>query len=174
MKRIFVAIKSSNGVRAAADEWRSGKESWPVRWVPSENLHITVIPPWDESDVGGVIRALAAAAAFEPFALKFGRVTYGPTPNKRRLIWARGDRSPELEALKKNIEKSLDIAGAKRELLPHITLARFRPEIFHSLKTKNLNEEINWEERIRSFELIESVLLPSGAKYETLKSFPFV
>ncbi|GEM_PF-398124 len=172
IKRIFVAVKSSAKIQSLAFEWSKDKRDWPVRWVPNENLHVTLAPPWDEGDIGAVEDKLGGVSReIKPFNLSFERIVYGPRSGRYRLIWAEGGHSPELEELKKIIEKSLGVGGKKRELLPHVTLARFGPESFLKLKNKNLNEKIDWTESVQSFELIESVLLPAGAQYKVLKSF---
>ena len=57
-KRIFLAVDISEQLRRQVEEWREKYQDWPVRWLPSKSLHITLVPPWEESDEGRVVESL--------------------------------------------------------------------------------------------------------------------
>ena len=171
MKRIFIAIKSSAEIQSWASAWNKDKQEWPVRWIPEENLHITLVPPWNEDDISETVNKLKQIQGkVDPFDMEFKKIVYGPRPNNFRLIWAEGEESKNLVKLKEEIEKIFDIKSLKRGFKLHLTLARFKPKDFSSLPLKKLNEQINLQERVESVEIIESILKPEGAIYRALKS----
>jgi 2'-5' RNA ligase len=99
-----------------------------ARWVPRENLHLTLrfigeVPNWRAEEVDlalhsirgrGFPLVIAGVGLFE----KAGRVT---------SLWAGIERSSALEHLQAKIETALQRAGLepeRRRFVPHVTLAR--------------------------------------------------
>jgi 2'-5' RNA ligase len=99
-----------------------------ARWVPRENLHLTLrfigdVPNWRAEEVDlalhgirgrGFPLVLRGVGLFE----KAGRVT---------ALWAGVERSSALEHLQAKIETALQRAGLepeRRRFIPHVTLAR--------------------------------------------------
>ena len=168
-KRIFVAIKISKELRRKITEWSRRLGEVPVRWTPLKNLHVTLVPPWQEIDIERVVAELKTLeAAAGPFEMDFEKVTLGPNPFTPNLIWAEGDAPQKLIELKANLEKALNINPARENFKLHLTLARFKaPDIANS-PLQNLNERIEWHERATAFSLLESTLLPTGSRYTLL------
>src|SRR3990167_9190161 len=104
--------------------------------------------------------------------LNFSRVTFGPNPREPRLIWAEGSTTPQLLKLKSSLDVALGREPDPRPFKLHLTLARFRPENFHSCQSKTLNEAVAWRDTATSFVLMESHLLAGGADYEVLAEIP--
>lgn len=174
-RRIFVGIKASKTLQAEIINWRKNfLNVLSVRWIALENLHITLIPPWNEDDIVAVKQALNGLKnKVSSFEIVFNNVSFGPNPRRPRLIWAEGKDSGEMVYLKRTLEKVLGKREEKRILRPHITLARFRLKDFHSFKVKKLNENVVWREKINSFCLYASRTFPSGAKYKILEIVNF-
>lgn len=171
MKRIFIAVRISLEIRQKAEEWKASFIDLPVRWVPDENLHITLVPPWDEENVEEIINRLEKIQdKIIPFKVGFQRVAYGPNPYNPRLIWAEGEATEELEILQKEISKLVGRESPDRGSKPHLTLARFRSEDYRYFPTKKLPEKIDWTEEVGSVCLIESILKPEGVRYKILKT----
>lgn len=171
MKRIFIAIKISPEIQKKADDWKSGFAALPVRWIPRENLHITLIPPREEENVLEIIgKAEKIRGKIPPFAIKFQKITYGPDTNNPRLIWACGDAAESLIKLKKEIAGLLGEKKLIREFKSHLTLARFKPEDYFSFPIKKLNERVSWTEKVGSICFMESILKQEGAEYKVLKT----
>lgn len=172
MKRIFIGLKMPENIEALAARWASDKSDWPVRWLSPGNLHLTLAPPFYENDAKTMAGKLAEIKAWpRPLVLRFKNISYGPRPGEFRLIWAAGQPLPELEKLKMEIEKKLKLKAERRNFLPHLTLARFRPEVYGQFKVKNLSERIDWPAEIKTFALFESILRPGGAEYKIIRSF---
>lgn len=188
MRRIFLAIHASSALQAEAIAWQANYERLPVRWLKGHNLHLTLIPPWYESDIEKVKSKIEKAGnTVRPFAIRFERVTYGPNPRSPRLIWAEGRTPREMEDLKSKIENLLRqqpaasqergeprLGGPRRENRPfrlHLTLARFHPEDFSQFPLKHLDSPVDWRNEVKSFVLMESHLAPGGAEYEILETY---
>lgn len=174
----------SERLQGEIESWRAKYGHLPVRWLVGKNLHITLVPPWYEEDIQGVIDKLnRAGEGFAPFDVLFEKVEFGPDPRQPRLIWAEGEAPKELIELRQRVEDALMqepaalLGGPRREKRPfrlHLTLARFRPETFSSFPVKKLEEEISWRDRVNSFVLMEAHLSREGADYEILEEFPLV
>lgn len=182
--RIFVAVSVSDDIKNRAVDFQKRFENLPVRWLDGKNLHITLVPPWEEKNLKAAIGNLEKLEGkFKPFEIFFHGVYFGPNPRLSRLIWAKGEASQEFLILESECEKifsankkarkSANLAHPAREFSLHLTLARFRPEKFFGFPLKNLNEKILWRETVNGVVLMESRLLKSGAEYEILKEVKF-
>ncbi len=169
-----MGIKASCGIEDEFLAWSENFIKLPVRWVNPKNLHITILPPWYESDLVSAKEKLKfITSKIKPFDIFFRSISYGPSRHKPRLIWAEAAISTQMLVLKDMIEQFFGIASDIRTTRVHITLARFRPEDFSRFSIKNLYEKIKWNERVCSVVLFESKLLPSGAEYDILEEVKF-
>lgn len=141
--RLFVALELPDGVREdlarAIDALRPAAEN--AKWVPPENLHLTVVflgeTPSDR--VSRLVEALELAAAdVVPFSTSAEGVGAFPSPRRARVLWAGladsgGDMARVAEAVASRLEET-GIPRELREFTPHVTLARFRaPQMIASL-----------------------------------------
>lgn len=171
MNRIFIAIKISPEIQEKTDNWKARFTSLPVRWIHRDNLHITLIPPWEEKNIPEIINmAEKIKGRILPFDIEFNKITYGPDINKPRLIWAEGDAVKSLVHLNKEIAKLLGAKQSVRDFKLHLTLARFRPEDYIDFQVKKLNEKIDWKEKVDSVCIMESLTKSGGADYKVLKN----
>ncbi len=169
--RIFVAIKADDNIRELALEIKK-KVPVDVRWTPPENLHITLIPPWDEKEpnIQGVADKLEKISA-PNISLAFKKCSFGPSSRNPRLIWITADSCEMLNGLKNDIERTLGFIVPERKFIPHITIARFRAECFRDFPTKEFDLAIDQEMKISGFSLIRSILTSKGAVYSTIRDF---
>lgn len=167
-----MAVPVSEKLRRKILNWQKKNKDLPVRWVKGKNLHLTLVPPWHEEDLESVKKSLMRASKkFDAFDLEFSKIEYGPSLKSPRLIWATGKTSKKIEKLKSTIEKVLKKEPEKRSFCPHITLARFNPQKFKP--HEKVEKQIDWEETVESFVLMESHLSKRGADYEFLDTFGF-
>lgn len=167
-KRIFVGIMTSPTFGQSVLTWKQDYNDLPVRWIAPTNLHLTLIPPWYESDIGAIQDALHHVS-FPPFSLSFHSISVGPE-RQARLIWITGEDAPELSKLKTLLEKTLKRKSEKRLFIPHITIARFRKET----RRISIHDSIDWSENVSAITLFESHLSPSGATYTPISEFSLV
>jgi hypothetical protein len=86
--RVFVGIKVAPELAQilAGTAKQLGNEG--VRLVPDHDIHLTLVPPWNESDVVGASEKLRQAiCGFGCFSLMFGNLRYGPTGRHPHLLW---------------------------------------------------------------------------------------
>jgi RNA 2',3'-cyclic 3'-phosphodiesterase len=169
MPRIFVAFPLSQQLQEIILNWRKTYDDFPVRWLEGKNLHITLIPPWEEENPATIIEKLQSLKhKFGAFQVAFTETGFGSDPAKPRLIWATGPTPQELLYIKADSERLLDKQPARETFLTHTTLARFKPHDFKNFPTANLAKHISWSEQINSLVLMQSHRLPDGADYEIL------
>ena len=136
-KRIFIGIKLSRRLAGNIAEWQEKNQDLKVRWLSSENTHITLLPPWLESNVDKIKEKMEALKwEIRPFTIYFDKIAFGPNPKNPRLIWVRGE-SHEFDGFKKKVESVFENQDL-REPRPHITIARFEASGFAKFPRKEL------------------------------------
>jgi 2'-5' RNA ligase len=155
-----------------------------IRWPAPDQIHLTL------NFLGGVeigrvplIEAAMQAVCQQSAACSLAVTGSGCFPDSQhpKIIWAGlAGELVLLEALKKALDRALEPIGyapEDRPFLPHLTLARVAR--LNALERRRVGEVIallretqfgQW--RVERVELMQSVLLPTGAKYTALRSFP--
>lgn len=171
-KRIFIAIPASSEFQKAAMKYSLEHAALPVRWLPNQNLHLTLIPPMEipVAAVAQLANQLRTIQDHQPFEIHFDKVTFGPQLNQPRLIWATGKAPNELYKLKEGIEQAIDYQP-DRKLLMHITLARFEANQFHKQWHQQLQSKVHMTMLVERFVIMESVKTDGVAKYPILQQF---
>jgi 2'-5' RNA ligase len=158
-----------------------------LRWVRPEGIHLTLkfLGAVSPEKAQRVIDALSTAIV-EPFtlALRFDRLGSFGGRMRLHVIWVglAGDVE-KLAALAETVEKALGSLGFPREsrpFAPHLTLARVPDEM-------GIEERSRLADLIASYKLpempslsvsevslMQSFLLPGGARYEQRAAFPRV
>jgi 2'-5' RNA ligase len=167
--RVFVGIPLSLELQEQAVAWQNQHAILPVRWIAPRNLHITVVPPWDEADPGGALKDLGGlTGADSSFSVEFTGVSFGPRPRDPRLIWAFGEPPVEALELVAAAYRALALPDPNHDFILHATLARFRPEDFRRFPVRELLEAVEWRMDVTKLALYESRLLPGGADYRVI------
>ena len=104
-----------------------------VKWVPLDNLHLTLkfLGEVDNVEVPAVCKAIRKVTdEFEPFELSFAGMGGFPNCEKPRILYAGvSDPTGNLVATVSGLEKQLADLGFKpepRDYTPHLTLGRTR------------------------------------------------
>ncbi|NTU73908.1 hypothetical protein HGB07_07175 [Candidatus Roizmanbacteria bacterium] len=155
-KRVFIGCVLSSPLKNAIHHWTLCHDEYPVDWVLPQNLHITLVSPWEEDDVEQVIEKLHGNRFSSSFILHLDIASLGPSFKQPRLIWIKGTARKPILDLKYHLESVLHITPTDREYIPHITITRFTPAQFSQFPVKNLFEEISLQEYITSYSLFES------------------
>jgi len=124
--RLFVALPLPPGVVAALDRIQRGVPG--ARWVPAENMHLTLrfVGDVDGADFEDLVEALAEVAV-PPFNLEIAGVGHFESRQLPTLLWAGIRPSGGLKRLQAKIERACQQAGLApetRKYSPHVTLAR--------------------------------------------------
>jgi len=188
--RAFIAIELPSPIRQALAaieaeiQAQAGAEARKaIRWVPAENMHLTLRFLGEVSS--GNLQALAGMLRSEAnrhpaFSFSVGGLGAFPNPRRPRVIWVGMEAPGELTALQKAIETETNHLGypaEERPFSPHLTLGRIsqnaRPEEVN-LVARALGEvkvETVGQVQVRQVHLFRSDLHPSGAVYTKLFSF---
>lgn len=183
MKRIFIAINLPGNIKKELVGYQKRWERLPVRWTPPQNLHITLvfIGRVNQSSLESILQTTKQAVSkTPPFIVTLKQIILGPPRAKPRMFWVRAQRDQNILGLQKRLVQELvkkANTGLKRperrKYLPHITLGRIKMRQWHALRNPprpKVNLDLSF--KVESVEVMESVLKPTGAEYEVVKSFP--
>lgn len=159
--RVFIGIKAPDKIQNQIIEWQEKRKDLPVRFIQTKNLHLTLAPPWHESNIKKLLKNLNKFAFPKTFEVAFDQVSKGPSL-RPRLIWITGPEQSEFTKLKKEFARFLKKPKEKHSA-PHITIARFK--IKEAALVPEINELIELKFDVSEITLFESKLLPSGADY---------
>lgn len=134
------------------------------------------------------------ALANEPFNLVLSEISFGPLRDYEesetkipKFIWVRGEHSPQLDKLFRELDKALfvqkktlmvndkNLMGKKglSYFSPHITLARLRQWQFRKIgfdERPSITKNIDLKLRVDSIQVMESSLRRKGPIYTVLDS----
>jgi 2'-5' RNA ligase len=187
-RRLFVALDPPEPVRrrlaALGVDLRraASRAADAVRWVPPENVHLTLqflgaVPEERVADVEAAVRAAASVA--RPLSLEVRGAGGFPNARRPRVVWAGlgGDVAP-LAALARDLGRRLaplGFAPEERPFSPHLTLGRARdgrgaPGLAGALARAAEADGTPW--RVAEVVLVESHLSPGGPRYEVVARAP--
>jgi 2'-5' RNA ligase len=176
MIRLFVGLELPEKLRDRLAGLGAGIEG--VRWIPEENLHLTLrfIGEVDEAQAEDIVEALDRVEA-PPFEIVLdGLGTFGAGA-KLRAVWVGVQPSPPLQALHRKIDRAVQRAGLPpegRRFVPHVTLARLgsaaakdrlEPFIAHNAAFRSRPV------RVTGFTLFQSYVTSEGADYVAVERF---
>jgi 2'-5' RNA ligase len=186
--RAFIAVEISPEIHKAIENktapLRAALDSSLVRWVPTDNIHLTLKFLGDVSPTN--VKMLSQMLSVEvsqhaSFTLKFGGLGAFPNPGRPRVIWIGIQAPAELEALQHGIEAAAATLGyptEKRSFSPHLTVGRVKQKIGSAgmQKIRAALEETQvgslgtaW---VNAVHLFKSDLKSTGAVYTRLFSTP--
>lgn len=161
--RLFIGIKASNELKKRVVAIQKKYKFLPVRFIKPENLHITLIAPWQDKTPEEAINKLRNIK-FKKMRIVFDKVSI---EKRSRVIWVECTNPPkEYMRLFYRISDMFH-QRINRKLKVHLTIARFKDA--NSLRGIKL-DSIQWEENIDNVTLFQSILDPTGAHYNTIFS----
>jgi 2'-5' RNA ligase len=176
MSRLFLAIDLPPAVQAQLAALKTALEG--ARWVPREQLHLTLrfIGDTDEASEKE-LRAMLALIEVPAFDMAIFGVGQFPKNRPPHVLWAGARPVEPVTHLAAAIEEAVTGAGVapeQRPFAPHITLARFK-RAKQSEVARFLEEHAALESerfRIEEFLLYASVLSDRGATHSIVERFP--
>jgi RNA 2',3'-cyclic 3'-phosphodiesterase len=176
-KRLFFAITLPEEIKNKIDFHKKNLEKnldRGVRWANREDFHITIFFLGHvKTEVCETIINKVKRIKTAPFHVRLENISYFPkNKRKTKMIWINGE-SLELSRLQKRILKVLDIQNDD-DFKTHITLGRIKKWEFQKIpfyEIPDIDERIDIEFKVLSFELFESKLNSKGPQYFQLKSF---
>jgi len=186
--RAFIAVEIPPGIHQAIENQtaliRAALDASLVRWVPSENIHLTLKFLGDVSPAN--VELLEQMLSVEvshhrTFEMKFGGLGAFPNPKRPRVIWIGIQAPAGLEALQHGIEAATATLGypdEQRPFSPHLTIGRVKQNIntagMQQIRTVLEKAEVGslGISRVSAVHLFKSDLKPTGAVYTRLFSAP--
>ncbi len=169
--RLFVGVKIDAAVADQLVRIAHGLERFGVRGIAAADIHLTLVPPWnEESPPGAVAKLRGAVAGLSPFLLIFEHIGYGPDPRRPRLLWAECAASDELTQLYAALSRAFGRAD-ERPFRPHVTVARLRENGRSVARRCPIDSRLAFTQRVTSIELFQS---PEAGErgYRVLASIP--
>jgi 2'-5' RNA ligase len=152
--RTFIGVAIGESIRknAVALQQSLAKSGAAVKWVESENLHVTLLflGEVNERELAALCRTVSAAVASEPpFTLRVGGVGAFPNARRPKTIWVGiTEGADELIRLHARIEPLLLELGCYRSegraYSPHLTLGRVKAEADGHLLAAELPRYRDW------------------------------
>jgi len=186
--RAFIAVEISSEVHQAIETKtapiRAALNPSLVRWVPADNVHLTLKFLGDISAAN--VEMLAQMLAVEVsqhriFELGFGGLGAFPNPKRPRVIWIGIQAPAGLEALQHGIEAAAATLGypnERRPFSPHLTIGRVKQNVNSASmqKIRIALEETKvgslGTNQVNAVHLFKSDLNPTGAVYTRLFTAP--
>jgi 2'-5' RNA ligase len=183
--RTFIAIELPGDLREHIYARTSGLRSVArsVKWVPAENLHITLkflgnMPETLLPEIEKAIReAVTSLSAFE--MVFTGAGAFPESPKKPpRVVWVGVEAPDVLYEVQRGVEAAMAPLGFEpetRPYSPHLTIGRVRQPPRGGLlrrEMETLEGEKFGKVLVGEVALMKSTLHPAGARYERLFSFP--
>lgn len=175
--RLFVAINLPEEVRKAVREAVKPLEErgLPARWLNPESYHVTLkfigeVRPDREADCVEVLRRVCSG--YRPADLTLEEVGAFPSLRRPNVVWVGVDPTPQLRALKHDLEHGYASLGVDREtraFRPHVTVARAHDDAnageFRLLEDLARGIDLEASFTARHLDLMRSRLRSDGAVY---------
>lgn len=181
--RAFIAIdlpKSIQDRLAEILEQVKTPDTRAVRWVPAQNIHLTIKFLGDVSPTNlDLLQHLlkVEVSRFRPFEICVSNLGAFPSIRRPRVVWIGVEAPPTLAAMQHAIETEtvrLGYAVEDRPFSPHLTLGRVAhnatPDDVHKVAETLVSVKVGELGRavIDSVRLFRSDLQPGGAIYTPL------
>ena len=186
--RAFIAIELSSEIYArlneVEDQLQKRLEAGVIRWVPAQNIHLTLKFLGDVSLANlEVLKKILASevSKYAPFEISVGELGAFPSIRRPRVIWVGVQAPQDLSILQHGIETEmagLGYAPENREFSPHLTLGRISRNA-SSQDLRKIGDVLSTNKvgylgaaRVFSVNLFRSDLKPGGAVYSKLMTAP--
>ncbi len=171
----FLALPLPSSIRSELARFCYGLPQ--VRWVPEENLHLTLryLGPLSSSQVEEVQERLKGLF-FHPFSLKLEGVGHFQGKGRHGVIWVGIRENTFVSSLKKNMDlllRDLSLPSDPRPFHPHVTLGRFErlhPNRLHDYLLAQGSYQ-SADILIPSCQLLQSRQTPKQVIYEIIEEY---
>jgi 2'-5' RNA ligase len=186
--RVFIAVEIPLSIRQAihnqTESLRAALGRDLVRWVPIENMHLTLkfigdVSPTNLKFISQMLTVETKNCA--PFSMDMGRLGSFPTSRRARVIWIGIHAPAALTSLQRGLESAaarLGYEAETRPFSPHLTIGRVRQQVSASDQQKvraaldRTSVSALGRADVTAVHLFKSDLKPSGAEYTCLFSAP--
>lgn len=182
--RAFIAIDLSPEIAQSLDQVLSDLKRrlprMPIRWVPVQNIHLTIKFLGDVSVSNQELLTTmlkAEANRHPPFEIQVGDLGVFPSVRRPRVIWVGVESSPELLTLHRGVDAEMARLGylpEEKSFTPHLTLGRVS-RTANSDEIRRIGDvlsgykvDVLGRQRVQAVHFYRSDLQPSGSVYTRL------
>lgn len=188
MLRAFIAIELPPEIQLRLselrDELKATMSGLPLRWIPVENIHLTLkflgdVSATNIETIADILRA--ECGHYAPMEMSVGELGVFPDLRHPRVVWVGVQFPDELLQLQQRLEvetQRLGYPAEERQFSPHLTLARVQRGASRE-EQAGIGEKLQVQKLgflaaavIDELALIKSELKPSGAVYTRLLIAP--
>lgn len=179
--RVFLAVELEASVRESLHRLTTEIELPGARFVPPENLHLTLrfLGETSAEVTSRICESLRGPlAAVEPFSLTLAGLGVFPSPRRPRVLWVAVSSPPAaLFQAQSAVEEAVRNAGLPpepRPFEPHLTLARFgkREPGLGALLDSEIFRREHGTVSVSEVTCLESRLGPRKASYRAFARMP--
>jgi RNA 2',3'-cyclic 3'-phosphodiesterase len=186
--RSFIAVNIPSEIQSAAARSIAPLQKTLtkplVRWVPLNNVHLTLKFLGDVSpdNLARLAEALKVEVLnHETFTIDVGGLGAFPDPRRARILWIGLETSLALKALMRGVETvstRLGYSSEDRPFSPHLTIGRVGQNVsatgFQSIRTaiEGINVGALGTIPVNALNIYKSDLLPGGSVYTNLYILP--
>jgi 2'-5' RNA ligase len=187
--RAFIAIDLTPEIvqhlEQVSAQLKKRLEGVPVRWVPVDNIHLTLKFLGDVSlaNVDMLKKTMQSEVdGHHAFEISVGGLGAYPSPRRPRVVWVGVEAPAELTAVQNGVESAMARLGYAREerpFSPHLTLGRVsrnavgRDERLIGESIEAIKLGFLGVARVTEVHLYRSDLHPNGAVYTRLFTSSF-
>lgn len=184
MIRAFLSIDLPEDVRQELADLQADfkKEGADVKWVESDNLHLTLkfLGDTEETQIEALKQSLTEAVRGTlPFTIQLEGIGAFPRTTSPRVVWVGANQGKaELEELAKKVEtvcEKLEFPVEERPFSAHLTIGRVRSRDGLARLIKKLQGvefRASHPAPVDRVILYQSTLSPRGPTYTPLAEFP--
>ena len=180
-KRVFIGIPAGDQVKSTLSLLQPIVDcnSRYIKWVPLDNIHLTLSFLGDVSinKIPDIVQSVEQNIATSQFQLSISGTGVFPSSKSPKVLWLDLNKGVDkLKLLHHQIEKSVSEFKENYEnntFIPHISIARIRRlhakiDVLPFLNSVYSPIELD----VNSISMYESKLLPEGAQYTIINTFP--
>ena len=146
--RVFVGVKIAPEIASQLARLARELEQAPVKLVAAADIHLTLVPPWNETSISEAVEKLRVTVGrFSEFALTFQHLSYGPQPKRPRLLWVECAASNEITTLRVALLYACGQSD-ERPFRPHVTLARLRGNGAAIARRHPIDRELSFTQQV--------------------------
>lgn len=179
--RVFLAIDFPEEIKQTLlQKIDNFRQSYPeFKWIKKPALHLTIkfIGEVQESTIPEIHNLLKEDLQnINPFTLSTTELGFFPNPTKARVFYLDLEKSGPLHSCFSLINEKLATIGIEKETRafhPHITLARIKNRALSYAESNQLlcQQIPKLEINVKEIVLMQSELLPGGARYTAVQRF---
>jgi RNA 2',3'-cyclic 3'-phosphodiesterase len=184
MMRCFLAVELpvllQDAIRSAISDARGAIGTELVRWIPVQNIHLTLkflgdTAPSSQVQIEAALRA--EVPQYKPFTVELQGLGAFPSVKRARVLWIGLNAPASLASLQHELDvatRRLGYVSEEREFSPHLTIGRVRQNAStaHLQRIRDVLERTSMGRlgtlAVEAVHLYKSELLPSGSVYSKL------